>query len=426
MLTFIFLLFYYLKFYLIVLDPDLLMTVGSMGSLVGTFPPSIGTLFTVYTTMACGFISFCLTCGTFYLLLSDDSATPAAESESRADASRLLTTAALLAITLLVLRGCALYGFDYVLAANHDNMPSHFAAVNEFAINSAICLCGLLIVDYARNSWWQFVGVGLLFARAALDMALTTTKGGLAEMAILLGVLWLVKGATISRKQVVLLGICISFTVAIYPLMIGIRSLRLTGVDLSTAVEAAGDLKDEASSAVIFSKPAPEMIFGRLPGADALIALVDRGAEPLGTYSLDMWFGRRKSKDIVDYVSYDMFEFWVTLMPSMLGEFFVIGGDAGVTVGVIVFTFGVLLAWRWLLKQRFLITHALQALFATTVFGSVLEGGLDYQLSRAWPLMIVAAMLVEWMTRWSFQPQQQRTVGPQPIVVIASGMVTKQ
>jgi hypothetical protein len=416
MLTFIFLLFYYLKFYLIVLDPDLLMTVGSMGGLVGTFPPSIGTLFTVYTTMACGFISFCLTCGTFYLLLSDDSVTPAAESESRADASRLLTTAALtlLAITLLVLRAYALYAFDYVLAASHDAMPSHLAAVNEFAINSAICLCGLLIVDYARNSWWQFVGVGLLFARAAVDMALTTTKGGLFEMAILLGVLWLVKGATISRKQVVLLGICISLTMAIYPLMIGIRSLRLTGVDLSTAVEAAGDLKDEASSAAIFSKPAPEMIFGRLPGADALIALVDRGAEPLGTYSLDMWFGLRKSKVIVDYVSYDMFEFWTTLMPSMLGEFFVIGGDAGVTVGVMVFTFGVLLAWRWLLKQRFLITHALQAVFATSVFGSALEGGLDYQLSRAWPLLIVTAMLVEWTTRWLFQQQRPRAVGLQP------------
>src|SRR6202521_5951248 len=56
----VFLVNYYLKFYAIVLFPDILETPGSTGSLGCIIPPAKDVLFFTYWLMTCAFVPFCL------------------------------------------------------------------------------------------------------------------------------------------------------------------------------------------------------------------------------------------------------------------------------------------------------------------------------------------------------------------------------
>jgi hypothetical protein len=399
------LIIYYIKFYLIVIDPDLLMTVGSLGGLVRTFPPSEDTLLSADIIMVSGFVAFSMACNVLRLMPVGRRSSAALPGPTGLGLGKLLMVLTLFAAALITMRAIVAYRFGIIINGNGEAWPFHLMAIYEFVGGGTILLLPLVIIDFGQRRCWQVAGFTLLFAGAAVDMLLLTTKGSLAHVAVALAALWLVKTGSITRKQMSVLVACVALMAALYPLMILFRSARLG--NSSMGLPAALEMREYAGSAVngaTAGKSIAETILGRLPGADALVAMVDHDVRPLDLEVLDLWIKERD--DIIDYITDDIFQVAqpspdvrVTLMPSLLGEFYVIGGGLGVAAGMALFTIWALSTWNWLMRQRFRTLRAMQAVFILFVFGATVEGGVDYRMSRAFPLSVVAALLVEGLVR---------------------------
>ena len=398
---------YYLKFYLIVIDPQFLMTVGSLGGLVRTFPPSEDTLFSAYALMVSGFVAFSMACNVLRLMSVGRRPNADLRGPTGPGLGQLLMVLTLFAAALITMRAIVAYRFGIIIGGNGEAWPFHLMAIYEFVGGGTILLLPLVIIDFGQRRCWQVAGFTLLFAGAAVDMLLLTTKGSLAHVAVALAALWVVKTGSITRKQMSVLVACVALMAVLYPLMILFRFARLG--NSSMGLSAALEMREYAGSAgagvgATLGKSVAETILGRLPGADALVAMVDHDVRPLDLEVLDLWIKERD--DIIDYVTDDIFQFpqsgpdvRVTLMPSLLGEFYVIGGGLGVAAGMALFTIWALGTWKWLMRQRFRTLHAMQAVFILLVFGWAVEGGVDYRMSRAFPLSVVAALLVEGLVR---------------------------
>ena len=284
----------------------------------------------------------------------------------------------------------------------------HMSAVTEYLFGGLGLMLSLLVVDYAQTFWWRLAGLGLLFGKVAVDVLLVTSKGSLAEAGIALALLIFLKNGSFTKMQLVLLCTCLAASVAIYPFLIAYRSLRLAGgnVQLRDAIGFAG-----TDMPIDGMKSAPEVVFARIPGADTLIAYVDHRVQPLGFGALDLWFLQRD--DIINYISSNVFyvpnrsgDGPILLMPSFLGDFYIVGGDVAVVIGTLLFTFGTLMSWRWLERKQYSAVRVLKVFFIVCLFGALREGGNDYRLSRAVPLFLAAAVLTELIARASFGRDQ--------------------
>jgi hypothetical protein len=389
---------YYIKFYLIVIDPELLMTVGSLGGLVYTYPPSEDTLLAAYIAIVSGFVAFSMACSVLHLTTGGQRSRTEVSGPVGPGLEQLLMVLTLFAAALIVLRAFVTYRFGVMINSDEVMLPYHLMAIYEFVGGGAAFLVPLVIIDFGRTLRWQFAGFTLLLGRAGVDMLLLTTKGSLGYVAVALAALWLIKTGSITRKQVSVLAACLALMAVLYPMMIVFRSMRLGNSSMS--LSAALEMAEYAATTDVSGpagKSAAETILGRLVGADALVAMVDHDVRPLGSNVVDLWIKERD--DIIDYVTDDIFQYRVKLMPSLLGEFYVIGGNIGVVAGMALFTIWALGTWRWLLRQRYRTAHAMQAVFILYVFGWAIEGGVDYRISRTFPLMVVAAVLVEGLVR---------------------------
>ena len=323
-------------------------------------------------------------------------------------------------------------GQDATLVAT---MPFHSVAIIVIFIPAAIVMLSLTVFEYGLETGRRglvIAGLGLLFADALADLLLTTGKATIAYAALELVAFWLVAGRKVQIRHLLFVGGCFLLTAILYPFVIAIRNLRLARVSmsLSSAVSLIFSVGGGGRPLVAWGSQMTSlldiarMIFMRATGTEFTLALLDHHAAPLGWTVLDLW----KSGHSVDqYAALEIFDMpegalhmpVINVMISLVGFFYLIGGAVAVVAGVFAFMSLAFGAYRWLASRCFAGRSAFLAFFLTmVVFRRVMEGDLDYQLSRAVPLYIAAGILVECVLvgplRMMVEARSRRRRSPEP------------
>ena len=411
----VFLFNYYLKFYVIVLLPGILETAGSTGSLGCTIPSTEDALFLTYGLTTCAFVAFCLVAVPFAVWGSKLKAALAGSAGGElATGEPRIGLAVAAAATLVVAKVIAYSAVNFSRGQDAillTTLPAHTVAVVEGLIPATTIMLSLAIFDYGlttRRRVLVIAALTLLFADAAADLLFVTGKAAFAYAALFLVSLWLVTGRRIRFGNLLFVGGCFLLTAMLYPFVIAIRSLRAAEVSMSMSAAVNLILSMGGGRNVLMQwgwqmtslAEISRMIFMRLTGAEFTLALIDHGAVPMSWSVIDVW---RSGHSIDQYAALEIFRMplgayhmpTINIMISLVGFFYMIGGIAVVAIGVPIFMGLGFACWRWLESHRFAGQSAFLAFFLIVFMRRVIEGDLDYQLSRAVPVYIMAAVVAE-------------------------------
>lgn len=411
----IFLVNYYLKFYVIILFPDILETPGSTGSLGCVIPPTEDALFLVYSLITCAFVAFCVVAVPFAVWARSTEtvlAGPASGGSTNGGPRIGLAVAATLA--LVGAKATAYSAFNFTRgeeAALFAALPLHTVSVVEILIPSATIMLSLAIFDYGltiRRQMLAIAGLALLFSDAAADLLFVTGKAALAYAALHLVALWFVTERRIRVSNLIFVGGCFLLTAILYPFVVAIRNLRTahismsmsSAVNLILSIGGGGTALIQWGSQMTSLVDIARMIFMRTTGTEFTLALIDHHGVPMSWSVIDYW---RSGHSVDQYAALEIFRMplgayhmpTINIMISLVGFFYMVGGIAVVAIGVPIFMALAFAVWRWLESHRFAGQSAFLAFFLVTFMRRVIEGDLDYQLSRALPLYIAAGVLTE-------------------------------
>ncbi len=392
----VFIVAYYLKFYVMVWEPEIIPS-GFFRRFYWMIN-STEILLDTYSTMTYAFVTFCLTA--WWLLVFTK--TPQIQPFKREiNYRRIIPILIWLLLPLMIVTAGIMYSTGIGrMGAEAVYLPFRLAGWIQHIRVSLIPALLLLLIWYSDRAGWQKhlnFGILLLFLHALSDMLLRSSKGSLLVMFMMLILLFVIVGK-ITKQRIHLFGIILSITIVLWPIISAYRGFRSgsypvpIGSSLSKSI--GGILSFGSISFLEILSNASKSFFFRFVGGDSLLAIVGSGLQPMGTSAFNI--------SITKFVTVEIFGFPsdkpMGVGPSLLGWFYIVGGNYLVVVGIFCLMLLTWMIWYSFSKARLRCLPVAQTLFLSLIISIFSGGALDGKYLTVL-VMIGSIAVCEWIAR---------------------------
>jgi hypothetical protein len=269
------------------------------------------------------------------------------------------------------------------MGADNPQLPFRIAGWIYYCrliLIQALLLLFIWCADILKDKYYFKYGMFLLFMHGASDMLLRSSHAAILMPFMALLMLFSLTGR-ITRKRLQVFAIIIFITIILFPVISSYRELRVVDVSIpigASFVEAFYDLTASISSSFIDPiKEAGISIIFRFTGADGLLHIIGSGVRPLYAEVFT------DSRGVTEFFTVDVMGFPALAIhseaPSLLGWFYLVGGNTLVVIGMFGFTLFTWIAWSILNKTNLRSLPVGQTLVLSWIFGITSEGTLDDQ-----------------------------------------------
>ncbi len=390
---------YYLKFYWMIYDPEMLPNGWTMKKLYSLIQyPTV--LFETFKTISYAFITFCVTA---WFLLGHTRYLHMEPLKKRINYRPAISILLWLIPILMGVTTYVMYSTGMCrMGADNTYLSFRLAGWIFYARSTLIPALLLLLIwssDKAGLRKHLAFGIILLFLHGMSDMLLRSSRGAILIPFILLTILFLVT-ERITKKRIQLFGVILLITILLWPVISYYRYVRAADSTISIDYNLKESIKNvsstESFSLPEMSKEAAIAVIFRFVGADSLIYIMGANLPPLYTHAFGMSVSRFFTVDVVGF-SPDAI---MGCAPSFLGWFYLVGGNGLVVIAMACFVFLAWFCWRLLAKLKLLCLPVAQALFLWWIFHLFSSGVLD-SLYLAILVMAGSIATCEWLLRTS-------------------------
>ncbi len=403
----IFIVAYYLKFYLMIWEPDIMPINFSRRFYWIINSPDI--LIDTYAIMTYGFVSFCLTAVWLLVYVNIPRFQP---SKRKFNYGKIIPKLSILILLLGIGTISIMYITGIARKGVEVHLPFRLAGWIVNVHRTLIPALLLLLIWSSDKTRWQrhsSFGVSLLFMYGLSDMLLRSSRGALLGMFIKLTMLFIVTGQ-MTKQRVRLFEVVLLITVLLWPVISVYRGITAGRESLSIGASLAEAVSTISSFSSIplagMLGEAAKSVFFRFTGVDILLTIVGSGVQPMGTSVFN--------PSVTKFVTVEIFGFPpdapMGIGPSLLGWFYIVGGKCFVVVGMFCLVFLTWITWRTLSKARLRCQPIAQVLFLSWIISVFSGGALDSQFLPVM-VMIGAVAVCEWIMRTVGTASVSKNVG---------------
>ena len=403
----VFMVAYYFKFYLIAVFPEIGEDIHPI--FASAFLSSYG-LISAYGITTTAFCAFCLTS---YILIDMSLSKWLRATNERGTPGRIPTgmnsrfiNFVLPMVVLLIIVTTGLMYLTGISVMGAETVYLRFRLAGLIFYTRTVLIPGLLLLIIwgglaANRRRWVNIALVLLLLHGLSDMVLRSSKGGLATLILPLGFLFLINGRRIRSTHRLYLGVSLLLVTLLYPIVSVYRYLRIgdpenIGFALTKSLEV---VEGGLSSFWLDLLHGCEGLLLRLAGIELLVVYTYLGVQPLGQ---EAWSVFTSPLGMAGYVTFDIFRQPVgaitSIAPSMVGWFYLIGGNFVVALGLIGFTLVWHFLWNMLRRIRLRSLPVAQALFLSLVFLVTIDGVIESLISGKILVYPATILICEWLT----------------------------
>jgi hypothetical protein len=294
-----------------------------------------------------------------------------------------------------------------VMGGNNASLPFHLAGLVLYTRTTLLPALILLLIWIANHPGLRMyfnLGVALLLVHGVLDALLRSSRGALFFSLLgLFFLLTLTDRFTRRRKQMVVAGILLSLL--LFPVITAYRYARLAGnvTDVTLALEkGVTAVADKGTFGDLLSDTGLTLFF-RVTGLDSLLVMVATDQQPIGLLHA------HEVTPVFNQVMNVPLNANNSVAPSLVGWFYLVGGNWLVVVGIASFTAGVQLVWGAVqssnLQSRWVAQPLILLLLVYTAADGVLELLPPLVLTSG-----ISVAVLEWLIRRARQHQIWRPV----------------
>jgi hypothetical protein len=258
------------------------------------------------------------------------------------------------------------------------NLPFRIAGwimYSRRALLPAIILATIVYSDTLPKRTYFRLALALFAAATFSDMLLTTSRAGFVKAGFQLLTIFAIQGR-LNRRNWSIIGGAAVLTALLFPFLSQVRDNRLSGMDVYSAMNTAQVDEQDVDSGPLARLARPLM--GRFSGVTALLPILDVRArqDPEGVLQ-----GFVSNSGVTVYNTQVVYGYRATdftaVAPSLLGWFYIVGGDTGQMVGIITFVLLVYLLWAGLSAVDLRAKPVMLALTSLQMLTYIGEGTLE-------------------------------------------------
>jgi len=233
------------------------------------------------------------------------------------------------------------------------------------------------------------IGIVFLMLHGVIDMLLRGSRSSLLLSVLLLVFLVMSGGLKLFRSEKTLAFLVLIAGLFMVPIMTEYRMHRV--VDNLPVIDAI-----LTSMSIVGNEwwttllRGIEFVFFRIPGIEAVSAMISLDAEPLGMQTFQII---RAEQGIAGYLTHDVYGITrdanTLSAPSFVGWFYLVNGAVAVATGALALALAVIFGWWFLGKKYFVASPIARTFFLWMLFTALTEGTLDSML-----FMFVVGVLV--------------------------------
>ena len=393
---------YYFQFYLLASDPMV-----STGQVVVSRDAGESLLLNVYATTALGFCAFCLTAWWMLgrnrrarnipVVRGGTASLPAQDAESLC--AGLLVTILLLELITGYVSWAAHIA---VMGAEIVALPYRMAGVVFYTRTVLLPALLLLLVCMADQHGLKRrfqLGVLLLMIHGVSDAILRSSRSSLVFMFLALMFLVILTGR-MNRRRWRFIAACLVLSLLLFPVLTAYRYVR-GGSNISDIVaplrEGIGSTYLSENFGEIVLDTWATLVF-RATGMNSLLEIAGSGSGPLGFHRVNgvtPFFNEEIMNVPADAVT--------SYAPSLIGWFYLVGGNTAVVFGILAFVAAVQAIWQALASSNLHARPIAQALFLLLLVYAATDGVLD--LLFWWVLVAVVSVAAAELLLRSSRPR---------------------
>ena len=384
---------YFLQFFILASDP-----IAPTGQIIITRNVTSFTYAEIYATTVLAFSAFCLTS---YILLGRHQGSetkPEVISLRTEDVASLVRLLFSLILPLEIILGYFTWTEQIaVMGAQNASLPFRLAGIIFYSRTTILPALILLLISTAdqyhlRRSF--SAGILLFLLHGLADTLLRSSRSALVFTLLAIFFLLAVsRRFTRRRFRLACAGVLLSLL--LFPIITAYRYAR-TESGFSAFGSALKDgvvtVENNGTVSEILSDTGYSLVF-RLTGADSLLEIINRHPRQIGLLHMN-----QVTDFFNDYVMNIDGDSVTTYAPSLVGWFYLVGGNAFVLAGIIAFVTGVQLLWNKLRSIRLQCRWVAQALFLVLFVYAASDGVLDHLV---WSILMngVSVALAEYLVR---------------------------
>jgi hypothetical protein len=368
-------------------------------------------MFEAYRVTALGFVTFCLTSWLFLgkrkgKVVVEDERSATDDQISRRRIARFSIVIIIGLTILMVITGYAQY-LTGVGIMGRDNvvLPFRMAGLIVHSRNVLIPTLYLLII-WLTDKWKLqqifCIAIGLLIVHGLSQMVLASSRGALVNYLVPVFFLWLLTRRFTTRRLIIMLMI-LFLIFMLHPIISAYRVQRAVGEPsdivgaLTEALKASGNLVELLENGIV-------NIISRVIGVDGLLFAIAWGEGELSLENLRYYLFNPEGRSLARIYTQDVVGFgpsvtWHQNAPSLLGAFYLIGGNMGVVLGMSLWVIFWMLLWKGLKRQQWRILPVIQACCLGLLWYASMEGNIDFFFFFQWPMLGASLLLGEILIR---------------------------
>ena len=234
------------------------------------------------------------------------------------------------------------------------------------------------------------LGVLFLVMHGVIDMLLRGSRSSLLLSVLLLVFLVMSGGLKLYRNEKILAFFVLIAGLFMVPIMTEYRMHRVVEhLPVMDAILTSLSIVGTEWWATLLR--GIEFVLFRMPGIEAVSAMVSLDTEPLGMRIFDVL---QDKQGVAGYLTHEIYlitrEANTLSAPSFVGWFYLVGGLPGVVVGSFLVTIVIMFGWKCLGSKYFICSPVARTLFLWVLFTALTEGTLD---SMSYMLVVGVFML---------------------------------
>ena len=265
-------------------------------------------------------------------------------------------------------------------ADSGDPLPFRLKGVIFYARFIMIPLLIIWLIYLSGRSGHVFVarlGVVFLMLHGVIDMLLRGSRSSLLLSVLLLVFLVMSGGLKLYRKEKVVAFFVLIAGLFMVPIMTEYRMHRVVEhLPVMDAILTSFSVTGSEWWATLVR--GIEFVLFRMPGIEAVSAMVSLDTEPLGMRIFDVL---QDKQGVAGYLTHEIYlitrDANTLSAPSFVGWFYLVAGLPGVVVGSFLVTIVIIFGWEWLGSKYFICSSVARTFFLWVLFTGLTEGTLD-------------------------------------------------
>lgn len=235
------------------------------------------------------------------------------------------------------------------------------------------------------------LGIAFLMMHGVIDMFLRGSRSSLLLSVLLLVFLVMSGGLKLHRNEKIAAFFVLLAGLFMVPVMTEYRMHRVVEhLPVMDAILTSLSIIGNEWWATLFR--GIEFVLFRMPGIEAVSAMVSLDTEPLGIRTIEIL---QNKQGIAGYLTHDVYGITrdsnTLSAPSFVGWFYLVGGVLGAVIGSLSLSVIVVIGWGLLRNRYFICPPVVQTFFLWMLFTGLTEGTLD---SMAYMLVVGVFIII--------------------------------